>query len=54
MDRQKIAARLYERANQAAADAIRFRREVGGSALAQVRERDARTLRAVARDSLRG
>ncbi len=44
-------ARLYEAANRAAADAIRFRH--GDGRLAALRRQDARTLRHLARDTLK-
>lgn len=43
------AAELYERANAAAADAIRFRRDPAGEAMASMRAQDAASLRAFAR-----
>lgn len=42
-------AKLYEHANRAAADAMRFRRQPNGDRLALLRARDALALRAIAR-----
>ena len=47
-------ARLYEAANQAAAQAARWSREPGAEALASLRRKDAADLRALAREMLRG
>lgn len=45
----KTPAELFEAANRAAADAIRWAREPGGERLAALRRQDARGLRALAR-----
>lgn len=47
------AERLFMAANTAAADAIRWARDPNGQLMAQLRRRDATTLRALARASLR-
>lgn len=44
-----VAEALLARAHRASADAARFRRDPAGGPLAQVREADARALRAFAR-----
>lgn len=46
-------AELYEAANKAAADAMRWRRAPEGGCLAKIRRRDAKALRAMARAALR-
>ena len=43
------AAKLYEAANRAAADAMRWSREPNGEAIARIRRQDAETLRSLAR-----
>lgn len=48
-----VPANLYERANQAAADAIRYARDPNGQLMAAMRHRDAETLRSLARAALR-
>lgn len=47
----KTASQLYEAANRAAADAIRFRRCPNGGRMASMRSQDATTLRAMARSA---
>ena len=50
---EQTAARLCERANEAAADAIRYARDPNGALMAQMRKRDATTLRHLANAALR-
>lgn len=47
------AAQLFTKANEVAADAIRFARDPNGVLMAAMRRRDADTLRALARARLR-
>lgn len=48
----KTPAQLYEAANRAAAEAMRWAREPDGARLAALRRQDARALRALARYNL--
>lgn len=52
MQTDTTAAQLYERANAAAADAVRWARQPNGELMAKVRHRDAIALRAMARARL--
>jgi hypothetical protein len=47
------AKRLFMAANNAAADAIRWARDPNGKLMAELRRRDAATLRALARAALK-
>lgn len=53
MDANTTAAELFERANAAERDAIRWRRDPHGQHMATLRHRDAKALRDMARARLR-